>query len=106
MRGCLVLVASLMTVLAGGRLWAKPLKPDARMRFDRGAAHYAAKEYEAAIIEFEAAFVLDPRTGVVLDANQAGNVRFVLVGLGLMLLLIFRPQGIFGDRREIALQDR
>ena len=42
----------------------------------------------------------------VLDANQAGNVRFVLVGLGLMLLLIFRPQGIFGDRREIALQDR
>jgi neutral amino acid transport system permease protein len=33
-------------------------------------------------------------------------VRFVLVGLGLMLLLIFRPQGIFGDRREIALQDR
>lgn len=42
----------------------------------------------------------------VLDANQAGNVRFVLLGLGLMLLLIFRPQGIFGDRREIALQDR
>jgi len=42
----------------------------------------------------------------ILDANQAGNVRFVLVGLGLMLLLIFRPQGIFGDRREIALQDR
>ncbi len=42
----------------------------------------------------------------VLDANQAGNVRFVLVGLGLMLLMIFRPQGIFGDRREIALQDR
>ena len=33
-------------------------------------------------------------------------MRFMLVGLGLMLLLIFRPQGIFGDRREIALQDR
>ena len=42
----------------------------------------------------------------ILDANQAGNVRFVLVGLGLMLLLVFRPQGIFGDKREIALQDR
>jgi neutral amino acid transport system permease protein len=40
----------------------------------------------------------------ILDANQAGNVRFVLVGVGLMLLLIFRPQGIFGDKREIALQ--
>jgi branched-chain amino acid transport system permease protein len=41
-----------------------------------------------------------------MDANQAGNVRFMLVGLGLMLLLIFRPQGLFGDKREIALQDR
>ena len=38
--------------------------------------------------------------------TRSGNVRFVLVGLGLMLLLIFRPQGIFGDKREIALQDR
>ena len=38
--------------------------------------------------------------------TRPGNVRFVLVGLGLMLLLIFRPQGIFGDRREIALEDR
>jgi branched-chain amino acid transport system permease protein len=42
----------------------------------------------------------------IMDSNQAGNVRFMLVGLGLMLLLIFRPQGIFGDKREIALQDR
>jgi neutral amino acid transport system permease protein len=42
----------------------------------------------------------------LMDSNQAGNVRFILVGVGLMLLLIFRPQGIFGDRREIALQDR
>jgi neutral amino acid transport system permease protein len=42
----------------------------------------------------------------ILDANQAGNVRFVLVGVGIILLLVFRPQGIFGDRREIALQNR
>ena len=42
----------------------------------------------------------------IMDANQAGNVRFMLVGLGLILLLVFRPQGIFGDKREIALQDR
>jgi branched-chain amino acid transport system permease protein len=40
-----------------------------------------------------------------MDDIQAGNVRFMLVGLGLILLLIFRPQGILGDRREIALQD-
>ncbi len=42
----------------------------------------------------------------IMDSNQAGNVRFMLVGVGLILLLVFRPQGIFGDKREIALQDR
>jgi len=42
----------------------------------------------------------------IMDSNQAGNVRFVLVGVGLVLLMIYRPQGIFGDRREIALGDR
>ncbi|HEY9521703.1 MAG TPA: branched-chain amino acid ABC transporter permease [Thermopolyspora sp.] len=42
----------------------------------------------------------------LMSVNQVGAVRFMLVGLGLMLLLIFRPQGIFGDKREIALDAR
>jgi branched-chain amino acid transport system permease protein len=25
------------------------------------------------------------------------------MGLGLMLLMIYRPQGIFGDKKELAL---
>ena len=41
-----------------------------------------------------------------LTSNDPGPVRFVLVGLALMLLMIFRPQGIFGDRREIAIDGR
>jgi branched-chain amino acid transport system permease protein len=41
-----------------------------------------------------------------MDTTQVGAVRFILVGLGLMLLIIFRPQGIFGDKREIALDAR
>lgn len=41
---------------------------------------------------------------VIMDGVQVGQVRFMLVGLGLMLLMIFRPQGIFGDRRELALE--
>jgi branched-chain amino acid transport system permease protein len=40
----------------------------------------------------------------LMDGVQTGQVRFMLVGLGLMLLMIFRPQGIFGDRRELALE--
>ncbi len=42
----------------------------------------------------------------VIDSSQGSLVRFVLVGLGLMLLMIFRPQGIFGDRKELAIDGR
>lgn len=42
----------------------------------------------------------------LMDSNQVGVVRFILVGLGLMLLMIFRPQGLIGDRRELALDAR
>ncbi|MFG1701950.1 branched-chain amino acid ABC transporter permease [Nonomuraea sp. M3C6] len=41
-----------------------------------------------------------------MDTNQVGAFRWILVGLGLILLLIFRPQGIFGDKREIAIDAR
>ncbi|MCY7401221.1 MAG: branched-chain amino acid ABC transporter permease [Nocardioides sp.] len=42
----------------------------------------------------------------IMDNTQASLVRFIITGLGLMLLMIFRPQGIFGDRREIAIDGR
>jgi branched-chain amino acid transport system permease protein len=42
----------------------------------------------------------------IISTSQTGQFRFMLVGLALMLLMIFRPQGIFGDRREIALDAR
>ncbi len=41
-----------------------------------------------------------------LTPTDVGSIRFMLMGLGLMLLMIFRPQGIFGDRRELALDAR
>jgi len=41
-----------------------------------------------------------------ISGTQVGQVRFMLVGLGLALLMIFRPQGIFGNRREIELDAR
>lgn len=41
-----------------------------------------------------------------LEVTQIGPIRFIFVGLGLMLLMIFRPQGILGDRKEIALDAR
>jgi branched-chain amino acid transport system permease protein len=42
----------------------------------------------------------------LLSSTDVAQIRFVLVGLGLMLLLVFRPQGIFGDRREVMLDAR
>jgi branched-chain amino acid transport system permease protein len=41
-----------------------------------------------------------------LTNTQVGQIRFMLVGLGLMALMIFRPQGILGDRKELALDAR
>ena len=37
-----------------------------------------------------------------VQGTQAATLRFVLVGIGLMLLVIYRPQGIFGDKREMT----
>jgi branched-chain amino acid transport system permease protein len=42
----------------------------------------------------------------ILRTDQVGQIRFMLVGLGLMLLMIFRPQGILGDKKELALDAR
>ncbi|MGW0802855.1 branched-chain amino acid ABC transporter permease [Nonomuraea sp. NPDC002799] len=41
-----------------------------------------------------------------MSTNQVGAFRYIVVGLGLILLLVFRPQGIFGDKREIAIDAR
>jgi neutral amino acid transport system permease protein len=39
---------------------------------------------------------------LAISGTQAATLRYVLVGIGLMLLVIFRPQGIFGDKRELT----
>ena len=44
--------------------------------------------------------------GLLDQPFDIGAFRFIIIGLLLMLLLIYRPQGIFGDRREIALDAR
>ena len=37
-----------------------------------------------------------------ITTSQAGQVRFIMVGVALMLLVIFRPQGILGNKKELA----
>jgi len=38
--------------------------------------------------------------------DNAGQLPFVFLGIALMLLVVFRPQGVFGDRREVELDAR
>jgi len=42
----------------------------------------------------------------IMTQNQASLIRLIFLGLALMLLMIYRPQGIFGDRRELAIDAR
>ncbi len=37
-----------------------------------------------------------------MTAIQAAVLRYVLVGVGLLLIVIFRPQGIFGNKKELT----
>jgi branched-chain amino acid transport system permease protein len=59
---------------------------------------------ESGLVELTGADGLIPPE--ILSSTDVAQIRFVLVGVGLMLLLIFRPQGIFGDRREVMLDAR
>ena len=39
----------------------------------------------------------------LLDANQVSSVRFILLGVTLAALMIWRPQGMFGKKEEALL---
>lgn len=41
--------------------------------------------------------------GGVVETTDVGAIRFAAVGIGLMLLMAYRPQGIFGRREEVLL---
>ena len=42
----------------------------------------------------------------IIDSTQIGPVVFMVMGLLLILLMTFRPQGIFGNRKEMAFDGR
>ena len=47
-----------------------------------------------------------PTTSTSSWPTRSASSRNILVGVGLMVLMIFRPQGIFGDKREVAVSVR
>lgn len=49
---------------------------------------------------------VDARYVTFLKSTDIGAVRFALVGVGLVALMVFRPQGIFGRREELLINER
>ena len=43
---------------------------------------------------------------VIENVTQIGQIRLAFVGLALILLMTFRPQGLLGNRKEMALDAR
>jgi len=66
--------------------------------------------FVALFVFLESVLVQASRAGyipeAVFNSNQTGIVRQILVGVLLMALMIFRPQGLFGDKKELALDAR
>jgi branched-chain amino acid transport system permease protein len=78
-----------------------------------GAARVMGPVLGSIVFFFLSAFVdvalreaIDADVITFLVANEVGVVRNILVGLGLMALMIFRPQGLIGDKREVAVSVR
>ncbi len=42
----------------------------------------------------------------IIQSTQVGQVQLMMVGAGLIALMTFRPQGLFGNREEMAFDDR
>jgi branched-chain amino acid transport system permease protein len=40
-----------------------------------------------------------------IDEVQLAAVRFAIAGLVLILIMVFRPQGLFGKREEMVLDE-
>jgi neutral amino acid transport system permease protein len=43
--------------------------------------------------------------GVLGDSTSQGALAYAVVGIGLVALMVFRPQGIFGSKQEMELGD-
>ncbi len=55
---------------------------------------------------FMGAAVAEGWFGGLLDSTDVGPIRFALFGIGLMWLMAYRPQGMFGKREEMLIDGR
>jgi branched-chain amino acid transport system permease protein len=53
------------------------------------------------LIESGLEFLVNAGALPFLELQQVAQIRFLILGLILMLLVIFRPQGFFGNKKEM-----
>lgn len=68
-----------------------------------GAGNNAGTLLGAGIYWAYTAFTRDLERVLPLGADQIGALRIMLIGLILMVLMLFRPQGILGNKDELTL---
>ncbi|BAU11590.1 inner-membrane translocator [Leptolyngbya sp. NIES-3755] len=68
-----------------------------------GAGNNAGTLLGAGIYWAYTAFTRDLEKVLPLGADQIGAMRIMLIGLILMVLMLFRPQGILGNKDELTL---
>ncbi|MER3475869.1 MAG: branched-chain amino acid ABC transporter permease, partial [Leptolyngbya sp. ERB_1_2] len=68
-----------------------------------GAGNNAGTLLGAGIYWAYTAFTRDLERILPLGADQIGALRIMLIGLILMVLMLFRPQGILGNKDELTL---
>ena len=62
----------------------------------------------ALVLKFDGPIVEQPEEvplTAIVSGQQIPQITFILVGIGLMLLVIFRPQGILGNKKELRFGD-
>ena len=66
-----------------------------------GLANYWGVLFGAIILQT----IMEGTRHLPIESDQEDPVRFMVVGLLLILLMAFRPQGVFGKREEMVLGD-
>ena len=66
-----VVVIGLVLTLPSSASADGEMSADAKQHYDKGIAHYAAKEYEAAVAELRTAYFVEPRREIVFAWAQA-----------------------------------
>ena len=104
------IVNVLATSVSAGRAWAARLTFQLYTCLLLGGAATVFGPVLGTFLYFSCSSSCATRSAVLVPASimsqqQIPQFTWIVVGVGLMLLVIFRPQGILGNKKELAFGD-